>query len=93
MTPTPNRTPIEAEISSLDDFEAFAITHALTKEELSTIIEDVFRMWVMDLDQFDTPEELLTLFLEEERKRQKLSRECNCFVEAVLFLDKRRKTL
>jgi hypothetical protein len=85
MTPTPNRTPIETEISSLDDFEAFARTNALTIDELSKMIEKVWRYWIAK-DKIKTPEHLLELFLKEERERERLSRECKCFIERRLFL-------
>lgn len=85
MTPTPNRTPIETEISSLDDFETFARTNALTIDELSEMIEKVWRYWIAK-DRIKTPEHLLELFLKEERKRERLSRECKCFIERRLFL-------
>lgn len=85
MTPTPNRTPIETEISSLDDFETFARTNALTIDELSEMIEKVWRYWIAK-DRIKNPEHLLELFLKEERKRERLSRECKCFIERRLFL-------
>lgn len=85
MTPTPNRTPIETEISSLDDFETFARTNALTIDELSEMIEKVWRYWIAK-DRIKNPEHLLEIFLKEERKRERLSRECKCFIERRLFL-------
>lgn len=85
MTPTPNRTPIETEISSLDDFETFARTNALTIDELSEMIEKVWSYYTAK-DKIKNPEHLLELFLKEERKRERLSRECKCFIERRLFL-------
>jgi hypothetical protein len=85
MTPTPNPTPIETEISSLDDFEAFARTNALTIDELSEMIEKVWSYYTAK-DKIKTPEHLLEIFLKEERKRERLSQECKCFIERRLFL-------
>jgi hypothetical protein len=84
MNPSRNQAD-QAEISSLNDFEAFAKSHDLTIDELSEVLEKIWNYYTAK-NKIKDSAHLLETFLETERKREKLSQELNCSIESPLFL-------